>query len=77
MNLLKMKKIILLLSGTFLVLYSLITGVQYIGDYSILTAYGKGIVLGKILLFVIGIVLVVLGIKKKKLSASTSEREED
>ena len=61
-----MGKIILLVFGIFLILYSLITVGSYIGDYSILTEYGKGYVWGKIILLVIGIILLLLGIKKKK-----------
>ena len=65
-KIIKMKKNILFVLGILLVLYSLATVSQYIGDYSILTEYGKGFVFGKIILFAIGIILIAFGVKKKK-----------
>ena len=60
-----MKKNILLAIGILLVLFSLVSVSQYIGDYSTLTEYGKGFVCGKLLLLLIGIGLIIFSIKKK------------
>ncbi|MCL2038878.1 MAG: hypothetical protein FWG85_00435 [Bacteroidetes bacterium] len=59
-------KIILIVIGCILVLYYSISVVQYIWDYSILTEYGKGYVWGKLILLFLGIVITIVGVKKKK-----------
>ena len=61
-----MVKYILLIAGILLALFSLATVSRYIGDYAVLTEYGRGYVWGKIILLAIGIILIVLGIRKKR-----------
>ena len=59
-------KIVLIVIGCIIILYSLIGVSQYLADYSILSEYGKGYVWGKIILLFVGVVLFIFGIKKKK-----------
>lgn len=54
----------LLIAGTLLILYSVISTVTYVFDYGQLSTYGKGHVWGKLLLAVIGASLIYGGIKK-------------
>ncbi|MEM6764232.1 MAG: hypothetical protein AAF655_04895 [Bacteroidota bacterium] len=63
-----MKKILFYL-GLFLTLISLFSVLQYVFDYEILSAYGKGYLWGKLLLLVLGIVLIYFGRRK------TSEKQ--
>ncbi len=62
-----MKKIALII-GIVLSLIGFIQGVRYFFDYNTLTQYGKGYVWGSILLFLIGILLIYIGLRKKKTS---------
>ncbi len=60
-----MKKWLIAL-GALLILMGLMQGGRYITDYKILTQYGKGYVFGSVFLMLLGIILVLLGIKGKK-----------
>jgi len=62
-----MKKIALII-GIVLSLMGFIQGVPYFFDYNTLTQYGKGYVSGSILLFLIGLLLIYIGLRKKKTS---------
>jgi hypothetical protein len=62
-----MKKIILIL-GIIISLIGIYQSGRYFLDYSTLSQYGKGYVWGSIILFLIGVVLIYLGLKKKKTS---------
>lgn len=60
-----MKKILLIL-GIMLVLASLFSIGQYVGDYKVLSEYGKGFIWGKILLLTIGAALIFVALKRKR-----------
>lgn len=68
-----MKKSALII-GIVLLLIGFIQGVRYLLDYNTLTQYGKGYVLGSILLFVMGILLIYIGVRKKNNQRSISTR---
>lgn len=58
-----MKKALVII-GVIFCLMGLFQGYKYILDYNLLTEYGKGYVWGASILFVIGVFLIVLGVKK-------------
>ncbi len=60
-----MKKVLLII-GIVLSGVSLYQVSQYILNYNMLSEYGKGYVWGSIILFLIGVILILLGIRKKK-----------
>ena len=62
-----MKKIALII-GIVLSLIGFIQCFRYFFDYNMLTPYGKGYVWGSILLFLLGILLIYIGLRKKKTS---------
>ena len=68
-----MKKSALII-GIVLLLIGFIQGVRYLLDYNTLTQYGKGYVWGSILLFVMGILLIYIGVRKKNNQRSISTR---
>ena len=59
-----MKKLLLIL-GIILVLASLFSIGQYIGDYEVLSEYGKGFIWGKILLLAAGATLIFVALKRR------------
>jgi FtsH-binding integral membrane protein len=61
-----MKKLILTI-GIILFLVGLFQGSRYFLDYDVLTHYGKGYVWGSIIIWLIGLALIIIGLKKKKL----------
>ena len=60
-----MKKLLLIL-GIILVLASLFSIGQYIGDYQVLSEYGKGFIWGKILLLAAGAALIFAAWRRKR-----------
>ncbi|HKM11707.1 MAG TPA: hypothetical protein PL115_00695 [Bacteroidales bacterium] len=60
-----MKKVSLIL-GIILALVGFLQGIKYIFEYNTLMQYDKGYVWGSIILFVIGLVLIYFGLRKKK-----------
>lgn len=60
-----MKKITLIF-GVILLLVGLFQGGRYFWDYNALSQYGKGFVWGSIILFLVGILLIYLGLRKNK-----------
>lgn len=58
-----MKKVILIL-GIIISIIGIASLFPYISDYSDLSNYGQGYVTGKILIAIIGVVLVVIGLRK-------------
>ena len=62
-----MKKVTIVI-GMVLSLIGFFQGSSYFFDYNNLTNYGKGYVWGSIFLLMIGLVLIYLGLKKKKTS---------
>ena len=60
-----MKYFILIIGGILLLSSTFSIG-QYVFDYGELSQYGKGFIWGKILLFIIGLLLIYFGIKKTK-----------
>lgn len=63
-----MKKVLLFV-GVILVLLGVFQGGRYIFDYELLSSYGKGYVIGSGLLFILGVLLIYFGLKKKKTDA--------
>jgi hypothetical protein len=63
-----MKKVLLFV-GVILVLLGVFQGGRYIFDYELLSSYGKGYVMGSGLLFLLGVLLIYFGLKKKKTDA--------
>lgn len=63
-----MKKVLLFV-GVILVLLGVFQGGRYIFDYELLSSYGKGYVIGSGLLFLLGVLLIYFGLKKKKTDA--------
>lgn len=63
-----MKKVLLFV-GVILVLLGVFQGGRYIFDYELLSSYGKGYVIGSGLLFILGVLLIYFGFKKKKTDA--------
>ena len=60
-----MKKLALII-GIISSLIGFFQVVRYLFDYNVLTQYGKGYVWGSILLLLIGILLIYLGLRKRK-----------
>ncbi|MGI5850223.1 MAG: hypothetical protein ACOX8Q_09220 [Christensenellales bacterium] len=60
-----MKKVSLIL-GIILALVGFFQGIKYVFEYGTLMQYDKGYVWGSIILFVIGLVLIYFGLRKKK-----------
>jgi hypothetical membrane protein len=65
-------KTILIIAGGILVFLSVIPIIQFVFDYNELSDYGKGYIWGNVLLFLLGSLLLFMGIKKKR----KSEQEE-
>ncbi len=60
-----MKKWIII-AGIVLIVIGLLQTGSYIADYNSLTHYGKGYVWGSGFLLLLGIILIIVGFKKKK-----------
>lgn len=60
-----MKKLALII-GIISSLLGFVQVIRYLFDYNVLTPYGKGYVWGSISLLLIGILLIYLGLKKRK-----------
>jgi len=60
-----MKKWIIII-GTVLFLAGLFQGGRFLMDYNSLTQYGKGYVWGSGLLMLLGFIVILIGLKKKK-----------
>jgi uncharacterized membrane protein len=58
-------RIFLQIIGVLLCIIALISLFSYLGDYQILSEYGKGFVWGKVVLLLIGVLLFYLGIRKR------------
>jgi hypothetical protein len=58
-------KPIMITIGIVLVLVSLISIMQYLPIYNELSEYGQGALLGKVLIFFIGVLLIYFGFRKK------------
>ncbi len=54
----------LLFVGILFMLFSLLSIIPYISDYEVLSEYGKGFIVGKFLLMLVGLLMVIIGIKK-------------
>jgi len=63
-------KYFFLIIGGLLLIASLISIGQYVFDYGELSQYGKGFIWGKLLLFIFGLILIYIGMKRLK-KAST------
>ncbi|MBS3999491.1 MAG: hypothetical protein KGZ71_03300 [Desulfobulbaceae bacterium] len=63
-----MKKVILII-GIILFLIGLFQGGRYFFDYNVLSHYGKGYVWGSAIIWLIGLTFIIIGLKKKKISA--------
>jgi len=59
-----MKKALLIL-GAILTLYALYALFPYILDFSKLSEYGKGYIIGNFAMLAVGVVLIIFGVKKK------------
>lgn len=59
-----MKKFLLIIGIAFLI-FGLYPFVKYISDFQILSSYGKGFVIGKVLILVLGCSLIYLSIRLK------------
>lgn len=59
-------KTFLIIIGTILSAIGFFQGYQYIMNYSLLSAYGKGFIWGNIILVVIGIGLILIAFRKTK-----------
>jgi len=66
-------KTILIIAGGIIVFLSVVPIIQFVFDYNELSEYGKGYIWGNILLFLLGCVLLFVGIKKKRKSKPDSE----
>ena len=64
-----MKKVALVI-GIILILIALISMKPYIFDFSKLSDYGQGYIVGKVIMLVAGITLVFLGKRKKTVQAN-------
>ncbi|MCO5251079.1 MAG: hypothetical protein M9949_06615 [Candidatus Kapabacteria bacterium] len=62
-----MKKVILAI-GIILFLIGLFQGGRYFFDYNVLSHYGKGYVWGSVIILLLGVALIIIGLKKKKIS---------
>jgi hypothetical protein len=58
-----MKKI-LVVTGILISLFGFFPLMRYVFDYNLLSAYGKGFIFGKSVLILVGISLVIIGVKK-------------
>ena len=56
----------MLIIGIVLILASLISMIQYVPIYNELSEFDKGVVLGKSLIFLLGVLLIYFGFRKKK-----------
>jgi uncharacterized membrane protein len=54
------------ITGFLLVFISLVALIKYVFDYKILSEYGKGFLLGKAVLLIVGVLLIYFGFKKGK-----------
>jgi len=61
-----MKKV-LLYAGIIVCLVGLIPLVRYVFDYSQLSNYGKGYIWGKLLIIIIGMIMVLVSLRLKRL----------
>ena len=59
-------KLIMLIIGIVLILASLISMIQYVPIYSELSEFEKGVVFGKSLIFLLGVLFIYIGLRKKK-----------
>ncbi len=59
-----MKRFLLIL-GIALIVFGLYPFIKYVGDFEILSSYGKGFVTGKILMVSIGVVLIFFSMRLK------------
>lgn len=60
-----MKKVLFVL-GVLLVMYALVSGSSYFFNYTNLSLYGQGFVVGKILLLLLGGLLIFVSQRKKR-----------
>ncbi len=56
--------------GTLFLLLGILQFFKYFSNYNILTQYGKGYVWGSGILIIIGIILIIVGTKKKVIEKS-------
>jgi hypothetical protein len=64
-------KYFLLSLGFLLIFISALNLFKYLSDYFIITDYGKGFIWGNILLLIIGILIFIWGLKKRKNKATS------
>jgi len=62
-----MKKVILII-GIILFIIGMFQGSRYFLDYTELSHYGKGYVWGSAIILLLGLVFIIIGLKKKKIS---------
>jgi hypothetical protein len=59
-------KNILLITGILIILFSLFSFLQYLPDFTQLSDYGQGFVIGKLLLLLLGGLLTYFGLKGRR-----------
>ena len=61
-----MTNVVLFTVGILFVLLALLQGWRYVSDYEVLSSYGKGYIWGNVLLLVVGILLILAGIRRHR-----------